>query len=466
MKLAIGKTLAILGLALTPVAASAQQVTLFGSLGNFDVMNDTGQETHGFEIEIQGASGVPYTFSYNRYGAAKIVPFPGGGGIYVRYQSGWDSVNQRWLVTTPIATSFSPTNGHSCLLNTPNYSTSGCEHFGVGFNNGGMKTIYRWLIADPNNPGQLIPNPTPVNVPTPVWTVQPPAVPGNPPVVQVEIPAPPPPPAKIYGPAQWMKTFKTENERHVGLDELVADNAVVPMDAAQIEVNWELVQSVLGEAPGKRKRKGNLGNGHAAVVRRFELYKYAGPLDPNTGQALCADPTCAAPADGEVGDFVGAQNAAANLNVPAAYSVNVTVVGDGQVTSSTRSIQCGLTCSTSITAGGSITLTAQNKKGTFSGWSGACAGNASNTCTFNVNSAAPVTATFLATYKLVVKTSGKGGVTTNPGGSNFLDGTSVTLTAVPQPGATFAGWAGSCAGTANTCTVTISADTTVQATFK
>ena len=467
MKLNIGKPLAILSLALAPHILSAQAVTMFGALSNFDVINDTGQETHGFEIEIQGATSVAYTFSANRYGSAKIVPFANGGGVYVRYMASWDPIKQTWSATTPIATNFTPTNGHQCVLGTPNYNNSGCEHFGVGYYNGGSNTIYRWLLADPNNPGQLIPNGTPVSIPAPIWSIQPPAAPGLPPVVIADVPAPaPPPPAKLYGPAQWMKTFKTENGRQVGLDELVADNAVVPMDPAQIETAWEIVQQKIGDGPGKRKKKGNLGANHAAVVRRFELYKYNGVIDPITGQALCSDPTCTVPADGEVGDFIGAQNAAANLNLPPAYPVDVTIVGDGQVTSSTRSIQCpGTVCSTSIAPGGSITLTASNRKGVFSGWSGACNGTAT-TCTINVNSAAPVTATFLNVYKLVLKNVGKGSIVSNPSGSSFLDGTNVTLTAKPQTGAIFLGWSGACSGTALTCTVTITADTTVQANFQ
>ena len=32
-----------------------------------------------------------------------------------------------------------------------------------------------------------------------------------------------------------------------------------------------------------------------SVVRRVELYNYAGRYDPVTHEALCSDPTCAAP---------------------------------------------------------------------------------------------------------------------------------------------------------------------------
>jgi hypothetical protein len=49
--------------------------------------------------------------------------------------------------------------------------------------------------------------------------------------------------------------------------------------------------------------------------------------------------------------------------------------------------------------------------------------------------------------------------------ANFLSGTSVTLSAVARPGDTFTGWSGACAGTAVTCTVTVSAVTDVTASF-
>lgn len=42
---------------------------------------------------------------------------------------------------------------------------------------------------------------------------------------------------------------------------------------------------------------------------------------------------------------------------------------------------------------------------------------------------------------------------------------SIPLTASPSPGSTFTGWSGGCSGTSTSCTVTLSADTTVTATF-
>ncbi len=111
-----------------------------------------------------------------------------------------------------------------------------------------------------------------------------------------------------------------------------------------------------------------MGGGSHAVVRRFELYKFAGQYDPVTNQAICLDGTCTSPAPSEVGDFIGAENGAANLNAPDFYPVTVTVAGDGQVSDSTSQIRCPGTCTMSVKVGSSVTLTAKGAKGVFAGW--------------------------------------------------------------------------------------------------
>jgi uncharacterized repeat protein (TIGR02543 family) len=75
-------------------------------------------------------------------------------------------------------------------------------------------------------------------------------------------------------------------------------------------------------------------------------------------------------------------------------------------------------------------------------------------------------------YTLSVSKSGSGTVTSNPAGiscgatcsANYNSGTSVTLTAAPDSGYTFAGWSGACTGTGS-CTVSMTSSKSVTATF-
>ena len=69
-------------------------------------------------------------------------------------------------------------------------------------------------------------------------------------------------------------------------------------------------------------------------------------------------------------------------------------------------------------------------------------------------------------YKISISTTGKGTVTTNPTGTSFPAGSSVTLTATPAAGSPWIGWGGACSGTATTCTLTLNSNVSVTANFK
>ena len=156
------------------------------------------------------------------------------------------------------------------------------------------------------------------------------------------------------------------------------------------------------------------------------------------------------------------------------YNLTVTRSGSGSVTSSPAGISCGSDCSEGYASGTSVTLTATPASGyTFGGWSGACSGTGG--CTVSMTTARNVTATFnaIATYALTVSRSGSGTVTSAPAGINcgadcsesYASGTSVTLSASPGSGYLFGGWSGACAGTGNTCSVSMTTARSVTATF-
>ena len=80
-------------------------------------------------------------------------------------------------------------------------------------------------------------------------------------------------------------------------------------------------------------------------------------------------------------------------NVNRALTVAKAGDGAGTVTSSPAGIDCGATCTASITDGTAVTLTAIPATGsTFTGWSGDCSG--SSTCVVTMSAAKSVTATF------------------------------------------------------------------------
>jgi hypothetical protein len=484
----------------------AQTATVVGYPANFDAVNTTGQETHGFEIEADGISSSDLTrifggnFIQNngpcliRYCVGTSVDFP--GGVYIRWTSPWDPNTGTFTQTTPLPNG-AYVGGESCWIYGLGaaYPNAGCEHFGISSVRQPTQVIYRWLVADPQNPGQLIrfsappgsgftPQPTPVQVPIPqpVVNILPPAQPGGQPVVDFQVqvpPAPPAPPfvAPQFGDAQWVKVYKNESPVEVDLNNLLVGDPAVPNDA-QVETEWTLLQkNPNNPKSGILHSQGLNGNGSHAVVRRYVYYKYSGTYDPLTHEALCAaNETCSVPQPGELGDIIGDQMAAANIETP---SVTVAKVGSGTVTGAGGKINCGAVCSVTVTAGTGVALTAITPgNAVFGGWTGACTGQ-SPACSLTVNAALTTTATFTQVFTLSVGRSGNSTVTGDPQGAfgtsincgsncsaKFPQGTVVTLTAKPAAGVKFINWTGACSGTTPVCTIAIGKDTQAQANFK
>ncbi len=486
--------LAVALLTIAPAALHAQASAIVGYPANFDAYNNTGAPTYGFEIEADGINANDVTRVFPaaappgtcliRYCYGTVVPFT--GGVYIRWMSPYDPATNTFTISTPV-TNGTVASGESCWTSGlgGRYPAAGCEHFGISTARNPSKIIYRWLVPDPNNPGQLTyyngnplpgatpPPPIPVPIPQPVINLVPAAGGGQ--VVDFAIPAPAPPQPALFGPAQWVKVYKLELPNEVDLNDLMGGNPVVPEDPAQAELPWTLLQSNPHSAnSGVLHNQAVLGNGSHAVVRRYEHYEYTGTFDPVTHEALCAVADCASPGPGELGQIIGAQNAAANIETA---SLTVVKVGSGVVTGG--GLNCGGVCTATVNAGTSETITAQApSNGVFNGWTGACTGTTAG-CTVTVNGALTTTATFTTVYTLSASRSGNGTVTGTPDGefgtsidcgsscsAKFQQGATVTLTATPSGTAKFTGWSGACSGTAPTCVVTINADTKAQASFK
>jgi len=465
-----------------PLAAHAQTATIQGILGSFDVVNQTGQSAHGFEIQLEGAmpSDLYYTGFGQRYGVGSVVPY--ATGTYVRWASPYDSVNSQFTKTTVNLIGTPSFAWQDCYMGGLGYPTSGCEALSQTLRYPyptGVVATGRWLVEDSQNPGNLIEFNPPVAIPMVVqYSVAPPTASFAPPVVVAVVEAPEPPQTpETYGDAQWLKVYKTTLTTFVTPDQLDNISTIIPTDPTQIETAWDLLQQS-PPANGNQKQKRNQNQGSItadtrAIVRRYETYKYTGTYDPLTHQAQCADLTCTAPSTGELGDFIGAHNSAINIT---ADSLTVTQTGGGTVSDSTGKIKCGNACGMFAPAGTSITLTENPGGLVFQGWGGACSGTAT-TCTVTVNGQVQASASFLPQFTLSVGRSNPGTVVGTPNGNDralncggacsakFTQGTAITLTAIPPDGKTFASWGGACSGTATTCTLTIAKDTSVQANF-
>ena len=480
--------------------AQAQTATIYGSLGNFDVVNNTGQDACGFEVEVEGVpAGHPIGyFAVQRYGAPTVVDYTSAAGVSgrrVTYKSS-DCSNNKTVAHAP----GTPFGGSCYQWNAATYANAGCEHFGVRYTWPTSKVTYRWLVRSPDTVGAFVAYDPPIQIASPTYYMQAPLLANAAPVVVAVIPAPPPPPAR-FGEPHWMKTYVRQLPRQVTLDELITENPlVVPMDVAQIETNWELLQS---DPPGDASRRRGRGLSQKGstldattrtVVRRFETYAYTGPRNALTNEALCADLTCTAPSAGELGDFISAQMAAVHVQGDF-ISVAKAGSGSGNVDSADKRISCGSKCVAPYNAGSAVTLTAKANSGSvFAGWAGACAGTALS-CSVLVNGANSVTASFNTAvagggggggggsggastpptgFALAVSLGNPGTVTSSPVGINcgsscsasFAANSVVTLTATPLPGLAFTGWSGACSTvTTPVCTLSMSKALSVKANF-
>ena len=360
---------AVAALGALTIGHTARASIAYGSINNFDVVNDTGTECHGFEIELEDTvtTDITYTYDWNHYNKSKFSSgFTAGGkpATFVRWESA-KNPDGTWAAFTAIpAGPIAPTDGHQFTDPSVNF---GGEHFGCGYSNNPTAVRYFWLID--NGSGTLVRGPE-VQVATPVFNYAPPVA-AQPAQVQAVIapPAPPVPPPREFGDAVWIKEIKTKthNANKVALRDLISDD---PNDAHdknwrngepdEIEVEWRILQIKTNAANGGPRGElaaapEGLKQGNEVVTRRYEFFKYTGPLDAETNEAM-ADAVGADgvhgkgsatyadhfdPASGEfvtvttnfatievVGDYIGAQMSAFDANGEVGL---IDVVPDGEL---------------------------------------------------------------------------------------------------------------------------------------
>lgn len=288
-------------LALTPSALAS---TAYGTLNNFDCVNDVivnnqPVECHGFEIEIEDihSTDITYTYDYNHYGTPTIKEDnsdPAHPRVSIRWAAK-KNPDGTWSAYTAIPSGpISPTDGHQFTNPSVNF---GGEHFGVGYY--GAPTAVRnfWLIDD--GVGNLIHGP-PVNISTPTFVYYPPVGLQPAQVQAVVVPPPPPaPPVLRFGEASWVKDIKTttHNPNKVELQDLVdpdPDNPAAPNwangEPAEVETEWRILQTEFANAANPKGELAgipeDLPDGDEIITRRYEFYKYIGPKDAESGEAM------------------------------------------------------------------------------------------------------------------------------------------------------------------------------------
>ncbi len=331
----------LIALAATAAMVSGPAVAgIFGSLANFDVVNDTGQLAYGFEIEIDDASfdhtRIGSVFGLNRnfgafgvlgvvrFGKAEIIDLP-GVGVKVRY--GGDIASG---ITTPSGQYSTP--GESCWPGAnAGWQANPCDHFGITTLGSPALTRYSWLVQ--SAPGVL--SNLPVGIPAVNYVYVPPPAPAQPAVVQAVIHAVAPNPVQperidLWGEAYWVKTFTTKVARNIDLGNLLRGDP--DGEKAEVEMEWSIFQNAPAGHVGANEVKENdlpLGDADKAIIRRYEFYKYVGNLNVDgSGEVDCnssceRDPYGLDPAGDHlgtsfVGDFVGQQIAGFNVDQAAA----------------------------------------------------------------------------------------------------------------------------------------------------
>lgn len=467
--------------------SSARASTAYGTLNNFDCVNDTGTEAHGFEIELEDihSRDITYTYDYNHYGIPKITEDnsdPLHPRVTIRYAASRNP-DGTWTAFTAIPSGpITPTDGHQFTNPSVNF---GGEHFGAGYYGAPTAVRYFWLIDD--GTGNLVHGP-PVYVSTPTFTYYPPIAQQPAQVEAAIVPPPPPaPPVLQFGEATWVNDIKTttHNPNKVELTDLVDPDPDDPTahnwangEPTEVESEFRILQTEFANANNPKGElvgiPEDLPDGDEIITRRYEFYKYIGPIDAESGEAM-ADAVAPDglhgvgtvtyndyfdPMTGEwvevtvdlstivvVGEFFGAQMAGFDV-APALGLIDHIPDGELGVPYAERTVVVagGAAFLASVTGALPDGTTLDELTGIFSGTP-----TVAGVFTFTVNasdtSGAALSKTYIVTvpeavsalHSITTSASPLAGGTT-AGDGDYMVGTPVTVVATHNPGYAFVNW--------------------------
>ena len=292
---------AIAAAVITLGAAAPASATIIGSLANFDVVNDTGRNAYGFEIEFEdssfSSSKITSVFGYDR-----DFGLPGGPGAVVRYGKpiieDIAGFGVRITFGGTVGNVFTPFNdgsfntpGESCWPLGAGWSTgSPCDHYGVSTLGQPAVTRYKWLVEDTPGSGNLVP--IQAAIPAVQFQYTPPVqaageVAAQPARLNAVIAAVAPNREApdndgVWGEAFWVRSFKTKVKHDVDLADLFRGDDDQEAAAPEIKtrIRWELFQKApAGMDDGNIDEveiegiEDVLEDDDRAVLRRYEFYK-------------------------------------------------------------------------------------------------------------------------------------------------------------------------------------------------
>lgn len=283
-----------------------------GTLSNFDVFNESGQNVYGAEIELEGLHVADVMKTYPAHFDIFEATEYSKGAVFGTHLTffGYNFDPLGYMITR----TGQSTNGHFAV-NLP-----GCEHFGFSVPTQPTATRFFWLDQNRSRIGTR-----PLSIPNAQWTYVPPAG-GNPAVMQAVVVPPPPEDVEPMLPDSiWMKLYVTELERPVDLMELISGpGGIVPQEKPEVE--WSFLEGGVPELDEL-----SLADTTQAVVRRYEYYEYTGAYSAEDHAPLSTWDHVSPPPENELGQFISANMVAANL-APVPEPGSLLVLGLGITT--------------------------------------------------------------------------------------------------------------------------------------